>query len=596
MASQGEGSQKWKRKRMLEAKAERMRAAKQARLQETHESSGRDDEQTRGSDSGRDDLAGPSSSRHTPEPDDDGPRRSESENDRDSESSSSESDFNDEKAQSVFNDWMVSLPALNRKTLAVLLMESFRNRQKMNVTDAAKGAASITGYNEKTVRQYRKEFFTQKGKFKEGKQGKYKRHCLLNDENLRLEAAMYVRENAYRKGEANMTATSFCQWVNNDLLPSYHLPPNLPRTISLRTATRWLHKLGFRPQSHKKGAYVDGHEREDVVKSREEFLKKLKELKETHLPPPPCSDERAATPPPDAETRKKLILIYHDESIFNTNEGQTWMWAGEDAPIIQPKTKGSGIMVSDFVDAHSGFLELTDSEHDHAKATDPDFPKTARALLEYGADKEGYWTSEKFMANIEVAAQIAEFKYPSDKHTIVWLFDQSSCHRAFAEDALNAKVMNVRPGGVQPRMRDTMWAGKVQKMIFDDGTPKGMKRVLEERGINTSRMVGEDMRTVLSWHDDFKNEKTIVEHYLNGRGHIVLFIPKFHCELNPIERVWGQAKVYSRKYSNFTVARLRQIVNPALDSVSTELIRKYFRKIQDYETAYLEGKKAGKEL
>ena len=61
----------------------------------------------------------------------------------------------------------------------------------------------------------------------------------------------------------------------------------------------------------------------------------------------------------------------------------------------------------------------------------------------------------------------------------------------------------------------------------NDGTPKGMKQVLEERGINTTRMVAEDMRTVLSWHNDFKNEKTIVEHYLNGRGHIVLFILKF---------------------------------------------------------------------
>jgi len=90
-----------------------------------------------------------------------------------------------------------------------------------------------------------------------------------------------------------MTAKSFCQWVNDQLLPSHDLPPNLPRAISVRTATRWLHQLGYRPQSHKKGAYVDGHEREDVVKSREEFLKKLKELKESHLPPPPCSDERA---------------------------------------------------------------------------------------------------------------------------------------------------------------------------------------------------------------------------------------------------------------------------------------------------------------
>jgi len=95
---------------------------------------------------------------------------------------------------------------------------------------------------------------------------------------------------------------------------------------------------------------VDSHEREDVVKSREEFLKKLKESKESHLPPLPCGDERAATPPPDAEMRKKLMLLYHNESIFTTNEGQTWMWTTEDAPTLQPKTKGSGVMVSDFVD------------------------------------------------------------------------------------------------------------------------------------------------------------------------------------------------------------------------------------------------------
>ena len=40
-------------------------------------------------------------------------------------------------------------------------------------------------------------------------------------------------------------------------------------------------------------------------------------------------------------------------------------------------------------------------------------------------------------------------------------------------------------------------------MVYDDGTPKGMKQVLEERGINTACMVAEDMETVLSWYDDF---------------------------------------------------------------------------------------------
>ena len=62
------------------------------------------------------------------------------------------------------------------------------------------------------------------------------------------------------------------------------------------------------------------------------------------------------------------------------------------------------------------------------------------------------------------------------------------------------------------------------------------------------------------------------------------------------EGQWGQAKVYSHAYTNFMLPGLRSIVNPALDSVSTDLMRKYFRRVLEYEKAYLEGKKAGKEL
>lgn len=64
---------------------------------------------------------------------------------------------------------------------------------------------------------------------------------------------------------------------------------------------------------------------------------------------------------------------------------------------------------------------------------------------------------------------------------------------------------------------------------------------------------------------------------------------------NPIERVWGQAKTYCRKY-NFTIGRLRNIINLALDSVGTDLIRKYFRKNMEYKKAYKGGKKAGSEV
>ena len=69
-------------------------------------------------------------------------------------------------------------------------MHSFKVRQKMNVKDAVQEAGPIAGFNQKTVQQYQADFYKNGGKFSEAKQGKYKRHWLLNDENLRLEASI----------------------------------------------------------------------------------------------------------------------------------------------------------------------------------------------------------------------------------------------------------------------------------------------------------------------------------------------------------------------------------------------------------------------
>ena len=167
-------------------------------------------------------------------------------------------------------------------------------------------------------------------------------------------------------------------------------------------------------------------------------------------------------------------------------------------------------MVSDFIEQHGGFLRLDEQEHAVAKTSDPNFPKSARVLMEYGAQREGYWTSEKFMCNVKDAAAIANYKYPSDKYTITWLFDQSSCHRAYADDALNAAKMNKRPGGEQPCMRDTVWQGRVQKLVDDNGVAKGFQKVLEERGFlltQLKKIKVDDMRNILKNHDDFRNGK-----------------------------------------------------------------------------------------
>ena len=110
-------------------------------------------------------------------------------------------------------------------------------------------------------------------------------------------------------------------------------------------------------------------------------------------------------------------------------------------------------------------------------------------------------------------------------------------------------------------------------------------------------MKAEDMRAALGSHPDFKNEKSSIERFLvEEKGHIVYMLPKFHCELNPIERVWSQLKRYTKAYCKYSIVSLRKLIIPALETVTLENIRNYFRKVRHYMFAYLEGLPGGSGL
>ena len=138
--------------------------------------------------------------------------------------------------------------------------------------------------------------------------------------------------------------------------------------------------------------------------------------------------------------------------------------------------------------------------------------------------------------------------------------------------------MNVNPGGNQPKLRNTTWEGKEQQMNLPDGRPKGMRLVLLERGINTTGMKAADMREMLGACHDFQQQKTILTEYIANRGYKCLYLPKFHCELNPIERVWYQAKKHTKSYCDYTLPTMRKQIPEALNSVTVDNIRKYFQK------------------
>ena len=64
-------------------------------------------------------------------------------------------------------------------------------------------------------------------------------------------------------------------------------------------------------------------------------------------------------------------------------------------------------------------------------------------------------------------------------------------------------------------------------------------------------------RSVSTAKHNFKEQKGRLQEELECRGWLVIFYPKFHCELNFIERYWCGCKWYARENCQYTLDGLR---------------------------------------
>ena len=160
------------------------------------------------------------------------------------------------------------------------------------------------------------------------------------------------------------------------------------------------------------------------------------------------------------------------------------------------------------------------------------------------------------MAQVKSAIEIFEAGHPGCQ--AVFVFDQSSAHASLPSDALHAFDMNKSNGGKQRKQRDTVipvtnpdpqFCGKPQQMTTPSGEAKGLQAVLEERGFNTKGLRAKCspvclfesqkccLARLMSQQDDFINQPSMLETLIKEARHECIFLPKFHCELNPIEMV-----------------------------------------------------------
>ena len=79
----------------------------------------------------------------------------------------------------------------------------------------------------------------------------------------------------------------------------------------------------------------------------------------------------------------------------------------------------------------------------------------------------------------------------------------------------------------------------------------------------------------------------MIEHMLIQKGHIPCFLPEFHPELNPIERVWPQLKRLTKAQCKHSIQSLRKNIPLAYDAVTLENIQNDFWKVLYYISCHL---------
>ncbi|KAF8458748.1 hypothetical protein BDZ91DRAFT_800171 [Kalaharituber pfeilii] len=294
---------------------------------------------------------------------------------------------------------------------------------------------------------------------KVGMRGKYaKVSSWLNDEGVLLAIREYITSVGEKLTSHGLAQAITAYLKEEDIVNG---ADKLENSISERTARTWLNKLGFQWKDVRKGVYIDGHEREDVVAYRQKvFLPALQKLEGLRQ----WDEKGNIIPSAIPAGEKEKIFVTHDESTFNANDGKRQMWIKDNAQPLRKKGRGKGIMVSEFLTPR-GRLAVPPNISAEGLPR-----RQATEFLEYGQDN--YWTGEKMVQHVvDVAIPIFERAFPGCQ--AVFLFDNASNHAAFAPDALVVNEMNLGPGGKQPILREGFIHAKQrpQAMVFPDNYP-----------------------------------------------------------------------------------------------------------------------------
>jgi hypothetical protein len=449
-----------------------------------------------------------------------------------------------------------------------------------------------------------------------GRQGRHQKFLgKLQDEGTILAMREFLAKAGDKLDSENLAQAVIQFWRDNKMDDGQHQLSDIEKMISSRACRRWLNKeAGLSWLESRKGIFLDGHERQDVVHYRQNvFIPALKNLSLNFIP---WDVWRAAIHDESQWIRVAptdqhfLVPVFQDECTYHSNDGRHHIWCTRTNRPLRKKGRGQGIMISEFI-TPGGVLQApsglphgdlpTWGLNEGLRPT----PYQATVQLECGG--EDWFTGDLLLdQTLNAAIPLFEQAHPGCK--AVFFFDNATIHSSYADNALLAKSLALK-AGYGTAVRDTFdyRNNRPQKMTDENGESRGLKEILKERGLWRPGMRvqcrKEDgnynpiclqscsvcARGVIAQERDFQEQRCRLAEEVEKRGHYCLFLPKFHPETNPIEYYWGATKVYTRKNCGYSLTALRKTVPEALKAVPREQILRYFEKVDRICTAYAEG-------
>ncbi|OAX34548.1 hypothetical protein K503DRAFT_747250 [Rhizopogon vinicolor AM-OR11-026] len=86
-----------------------------------------------------------------------------------------------------------------------------------------------------------------------------------------------------------------------------------------------------------------------------------------------------------------------------------------------------------------------------------------------------------------------------------------------------------------------------------------------------------------------RGHSSIVAEIIENTGHLCIFLPKFHCELNFVEYFWGKVKKYFRDNCDGTFNTLKTNTPLAMQSVQLSTIRLWEHRMHHWMEVYRTG-------